>query len=191
MAVARPALVLGSSQPDEVVDEGRAAQAGVDVVRRRSGGGAVLVGPGDQTWVDLLVPVGDPLWNDDVVVAARWAGEAWAAALDRMDLGPGRVHDRGLARTEWTALVCFAGLGPGEVTVSGRKVVGLSQRRNRSWIRIQTTAFTRWNPQELTELLALATPDRRRLADELGDFAAALRADPEDLVASLLASLPR
>jgi lipoate-protein ligase A len=191
MDVLRPALVLGSSQPAEVVDEVRAAQAGVDIVRRRSGGGAVLVGPGDQTWVDLLVPAGDPLWDDDVVAAARWAGEAWATALDRIDLGPGRVHDGGLARTNWTAMVCFAGLGPGEVTVAGRKVVGLSQRRNRSWIRIQTTALTRWNPRELIDLLVLETPDRQRLADMLGDAAAALRADHEDLVASLLASLPR
>ena len=35
-----PALVLGSAQRDEVVDHDACARAGVEVVKRRSGGGA-------------------------------------------------------------------------------------------------------------------------------------------------------
>ena len=61
-----PALVLGSAQPEDGVDRAACAAAGVDVVRRRSGGGAVLVVPGEVLWVDLVLPVGDALWQDDV-----------------------------------------------------------------------------------------------------------------------------
>lgn len=190
MEVVQPALVLGSSQVDGVVDEAQVARAGVEIVRRRSGGGAVLLVPGHQIWVDLLVPAGDPLWDDDVVGAAKWAGEAWASALDRLDHGPARVHVGGLVKSAWSALVCFSGMGPGEVTVSGRKVVGLSQRRSRSWIRIQTTTFLRWNPRDLADLLALSAPDRDLVSEVLAAGAAAVQAKPEDLLASLLASLP-
>ena len=51
-----PTVVLGSTQAFDVVDADRAAQAGVAVVRRRSGGGAVWLAPGVVTWVDLLLP---------------------------------------------------------------------------------------------------------------------------------------
>ncbi|MEQ1787177.1 MAG: hypothetical protein ABL966_09005, partial [Acidimicrobiales bacterium] len=76
-----PALVLGSAQRDDDVDRAACAEAGIDVVRRRSGGGAVLVVPGDVLWVDLVLPAGDPLWEADVGRAFGWVGEAWVAAL--------------------------------------------------------------------------------------------------------------
>ena len=62
--VDRPAIVLGSAQRNDVVDEARAEQAGIDVVRRRSGGGAVLLRPAEQIWIDFLIPAGDRLWHD-------------------------------------------------------------------------------------------------------------------------------
>src|SRR5438552_1888677 len=72
--VERPALVLGSAQRDDPV------AADVDVVRRRSGGGAVLVVPGQMVWADVTVPAGDPLWETDVSRAFWWLGDVWAAA---------------------------------------------------------------------------------------------------------------
>ena len=70
----RPTLVLGSSQRDDTVDRRVATTLGVDVVRRRSGGGAVLLMPGEFAWIDLVVPAGDPLWSDDVGEAMGWVG---------------------------------------------------------------------------------------------------------------------
>src|SRR5690606_10658151 len=99
---------------------------GVELARRRSGGGAVLLDDDAAVWLDVLVPRGDPLWSDDVVVAAHWLGDAWVAALAELGLA-GAAHRGGLVRRPWSELVCFAGLGPGEVTVGGRKVVGVSQ----------------------------------------------------------------
>ena len=126
----RPALVLGSTQPDSDADVATCASAGVDVARRRSGGGAVLVGPGECVWVDVLVPRGDPLWHDDVGRATWWLGDAWVAALSAVGVEGCRVHRRGMVPSPWSKVVCFAGLGPGEVVdPAGSKVVGISQRR--------------------------------------------------------------
>jgi lipoate-protein ligase A len=194
----RPTVVLGSTQPDAVVDRERAAAAGVDVVRRRSGGGAVWLGGGDVTWVDVVVPAGDPLWDDDVGGAAHWLGDVWSRALAPWLTDPGAgggsvsVHRAGLVRTEWSQLVCFAGRGPGEVTVDGAKVVGVSQRRTRSGARFQCAVLHRWDPAPLLDVLALDDGDRRRAA---ADLAAAGRGlgpvAPATVVAALEAVLPR
>lgn len=170
-----PAVVLGRAQRDDVVDRGRARRAGVEVVRRASGGGAVFVGPGQSLWVDLVVPVDDPLWAVDVGRAMWWVGEAWCHALravaDRggLDAIDGRAPSvwRGpLVRTAWSDLVCFAGLGPGEVSVDApsgvpMKVVGISQRRTRLGALFQCAAVLRWHPRDLLDVLTVDEEARR------------------------------
>lgn len=142
--VERPALVLGSTQP--IVEA-----PAVEVVRRRSGGGAVYLEPRGTLWVDVVLPRGDELWNDDVGLATHWLGEAWAAAV-----GNGAIAHHGpLVRTAWSDRVCFAGLGPGEVTIEGRKVVGISQRRTRELARFQCVTYATWDPEPLRALVGL------------------------------------
>ncbi len=160
--VGRPALVLGSAQPEGVVDRAACAAAGVDVVRRRSGGGLVLLVPGESMWLDVVVPAGDPLWDDDVARAMWWLGEVWCEALAAAGaLGPGdlqrlEVHRGGLVHTPWSRLVCFDGIGTGEVVAGDRKVVGISQRRTRGWLRLQSSVHLVWRPELLVSLLAAA-----------------------------------
>jgi lipoate---protein ligase len=136
--VERPALVLGSAQPDTVVDQDACQAAGIEVVRRRSGGGAVLLVPGECVWLDVVVPHGDPLWHDDIGRSMWWLGEVWAEALMSLGCDDVRVHRGPVQHTPWSRLVCFDGLGAGEVTVGGRKAVGISQRRTREWGRLQS-----------------------------------------------------
>ena len=157
----RAAIVLGSTQSPEVVDRAASASAGLDVVRRRSGGGAVLVTPDDPVWIDVWVPVGDPVWSPDVTGAFGWLGSAWARALER--LGAGGVEVQGPtpgACTRWSSLVCFGGVGAGEVTVGGRKVVGLAQRRNRSGAWFHGACLLRWDPTVLLAALDLSSEER-------------------------------
>jgi lipoate-protein ligase A len=157
--VTRPALVLGSTQT--AVDP-----PGIEVVRRRSGGGAVLVGPGELVWADVLVPAGDPLWEGDVGVAFHWLGEVWVQAL--ASLGVAADWHRGpMVSTAWCRQVCFAGIGPGEVVAADHKVVGIAQRRTRAGSLFQCAALLRWDPQVMVRLLGLgvdATADLARMA---------------------------
>jgi hypothetical protein len=132
---------------------------GTDLVLRPSGGGAVLVEPGGQVWVEVWLPTGDPLWSTDVLATALPVGAAWEAALGRLGGPPLAVHD---GRAEADALgkvVCFAGRGPGEVLVAqgplrGRKVVGISQRRSAQGVRLQSMAPWSWQPARVVSALA-------------------------------------
>ncbi len=153
--VSRPAVVLGSTQPIGAVDESMAAAHGIEVVRRRSGGSAVLVEPGRLVWADLVIGRDDPLWENDIGRSPWWVGELWVAAL--RNVGIEAVMHRGpMRRGEYGDRICFAGLGPGEVLVKGRKVVGLSQRRTREVARFQTAALVQWDPSLLAALCAIS-----------------------------------
>jgi lipoate-protein ligase A len=182
----RPALVLGSTQADATADREACARAGVEVVRRHSGGGAVLLVPGEVLWVDVVVPAGDALWSNDIGRAAHWLGDAWAAALDRSGVTGAIVHHGRLVRGPWSELVCFAGLGPGEVTVEGRKVVGISQRRTRAFARFQCAAVLAWDPAALVGLLSPPRPT----AAELAGVAVGIPVAAATLAAAVVAALP-
>lgn len=99
-----------------------------------------MLKPGRQVWVDFFVPASDPLWSDDVSQAVGWVGEMWSSVVAQFVAELPAVFSGRLVADGWGRLVCFAGTGAGEVLVAGRKVVGVSQRRNRSRARIQTMA---------------------------------------------------
>lgn len=183
-----PALVLGSTQRHEVADAVACRRAGIEVVRRRSGGGAVLV-EADGLWIDVLVPRGDPLWDDDVARAFLWLGRAWADALAELGVAA-QVHEGGLCTTQWSRLVCFGGLGTGEVVdAAGAKLVGIAQRRTRAGARFQCMALGSWQPARLLELLALPPEERTEATSALVDAAHAVPAPLDALRAAFLAQL--
>ena len=183
--------MLGSAQPDALADRGACAAAGVEIVRRRSGGGAVLVAPGRQIWLDVFVPAGDPLADDDVGRASWWFGELWAACLEavagRSDL-VAEVHRGGVAHRRG-ATACFAALGPGEVSVAGAKAVGISQRRNRHGAWLHSMALVGARPLEVLDYLDVAHLDaeeRRAIRVELDTGVFVLDPGDEQVLESCL-----
>lgn len=171
------AVVLGSTQPESDIDAAAAAAARTAILRRRSGGGAVLVGPGLVLWVDVFVPAGDPLWTADVGRAFWWLGEAWAAALLAAGRPGARVWRGKLVRSPWSDRICFAGLGAGEVTIGGAKVVGLSQRRTRAGALFQCAVALIWRPCDYLALMVSDTETRARAASELAAVATGVGPD--------------
>ena len=181
LSVDAPALVIGSTQPVNSVE----TDAGIKIARRHSGGGAVLLRPGDVLWVDVFVSTGDVLWDDDVGRAAHWLGQTWTLALG--DLGVrARYHDDALMPRLWSHLACFGGLAPGEVTVATRKVVGISQRRTRAGAQFQCAALLAWDPGALVRLLAIDRRSRAELRAQLEQDAVALDVNHEELEAAFV-----
>jgi lipoate-protein ligase A len=149
------AAVLGSRQDASLLDADECTRQGLEVVRRRSGGGLVLLRPGEHAWIDVVIDRGDPWWTDDVSSSSRWLGEAWCRAVAALGVDGASVHRGRLESDEWGLQVCFAAVGPGEVVdAAGAKVVGISQRRAGGTARFQCTVFRRWSAPDHAAILA-------------------------------------
>jgi len=144
---ASPAVVVGLGlrhRLADAVDLARCAAAGVDVLHRRAGGGAVLVDRDAMLCGALCVPVPHPVVGDDLTGSYRWLGEHLATRLARLgiagarrveveaargDVGGLKSRDDALARLLLTT--CYGALSPHEVVVGPAKLVGLAQIRRR------------------------------------------------------------
>ena len=150
-----PAIVLGSRQTETEINIEACEKTNVEIVRRRSGGGMVFLSPGKQVWLDVVIPKNDPLWIDDVGQASWWLGEVWLAAIKSFASAhvlQAHVHRENLSMGEHGDLVCFSGVGPGEVMgvdAEGglRKIVGISQRRTQESARFQCTVYLQWEAE--------------------------------------------
>lgn len=186
--VEQPALVFGSGQSLSTEEIERAAAVGLEVVRRRSGGGAVMLVPDEHVWIDLWVPRSSPLWDDDVVAAVDWVGRAWVAALHE-GFATALVAHRGAMQTSvWSSRVCFAGVGPGEVLAGNRKLVGVSQRRSRDWARFQCVVHRVWDAPRAFAAFAGAPDVDESVVADWSDRVAAV-GPTADVVGALVAAL--
>ena len=182
------AVVLGSGQRTGVVDAASARRCNLDVLRRRSGGGLVVVSALEQLWVDIRLREGDPFHQADIGRTFVGIGRLWLGALARCGL-EAEIHEGRYEPGPWGALVCFAGRGPGEVFLGGRKVVGLSQRRVRGAARIQCGVLLGWSADATARLVALESPLRAELRSHLATCAVGLKIRPERLLSAFLTEL--
>ena len=167
-SISESAVVLGSKQNLDIVNQTSCQKDDISVVHRRSGGGVVVLQADAHLWIDFVVPRDDELWRDDVGESMWWVGELWADGLAMCEIADRdqlRVHRGGLERSSLSDLVCFGGLGPGEVTLHGEKVVGISQRRTREMARFQCVVHQRWSPDLyrrylLTDVVELQSRNR-------------------------------
>ena len=173
--VPQDALVLARGAR-VAADEAACRAAGVEVVRRSSGGGPVLWGP-DLLALDVIVPKNDPRWSGDVVGAYRWLGEALAEALTVLGaqaraLPPDEARDRADGVGD---RACFASFSPWEVVaVDGRKLVGLSQVRRTQGLLLQAGVLLHLDADTLPSLLAVDATSRAELSAALAARAAGL-----------------
>jgi lipoate-protein ligase A len=188
--VTQTALVLGSRQDASLLNVDQCGRNNVEVVRRRSGGGIVFLAPGEHVWLDVVVPRGDVLWSDDVAQASWWLGDVWVQTLHSLGMSDVSVHRESLSSDAWGDLLCFAGVGPGEVVQQGNetpnKVVGMSQRRTREYARFQCTIYTKWNPHDV-ETYVMNTPGN---LSEIAHRVATVQADQQAIVDTFVSHLP-
>jgi lipoate-protein ligase A len=130
----RPATVsLGYAQPLEAtVDRARCAALGVAIVRRPTGGSAILHEPPDRELTYSVVARADDVpGGADVLDTYRLLGGGLVRGLRRLGV-PAELAGLGRDRRRPGApAFCFARTGAYEVVVAGRKLVGSAQRRQR------------------------------------------------------------
>jgi lipoate-protein ligase A len=127
----RPATIsLGYGQPlDHRIDVTAAAALGIGLVRRPTGGSAILhEGPDLELTYSVAASAGDFDGASDLLETYRWIGAALAAGLRRLgapvEMVPVQPSDPTAMPT-----FCFARTGSYELEIAGLKVVGSAQRR--------------------------------------------------------------
>lgn len=152
--VAAPAVVVGGGRAIDLLDLDACRREGLDVARRGSGGGPVLLDPGASLWVDVVIPADDHRFVDDVVESMRGVGDRWLETVSAvMPGGRFAVHRGPQVHTDWSPYSCFAGLGSGEVLCDGLKLVGISQRRTRDGARYQCLLHRRFDVDRMRRVL--------------------------------------
>jgi lipoate-protein ligase A len=133
-----PGLVLGCSQRNAVSTNPAREHAGIDVVSRQAGGGAVLVGP----WMlsaSVVLPNAHALISGNLVASYRWLGEMYASLLQDLGIAahaiaPEEARELQQAASAELAWACYGGFSPWEVVVGRKKIVGLAQVRRRTGV---------------------------------------------------------
>jgi lipoyl(octanoyl) transferase len=125
-----PTVSLGYGQAlDHRIDVAAAAALGIGLVRRPTGGSAILhEGPDLELTYSVAARTGDFDGAEDLLETYRWIGAALVAGINRLGapvaMVPVQPSDPSAMPT-----FCFARTGSYELEVSGRKVVGSAQRR--------------------------------------------------------------
>ncbi|TML18332.1 MAG: lipoate--protein ligase family protein [Actinobacteria bacterium] len=179
-----PAIVLGSTQREDVIDRDALTSRSLQVARRRSGGGAVLV-DASVVWIDFAIARDDPLWADDIGRSMQWLGQLWSSALASVGIDA-EVHQGPPRISALSRAICFCGVGHGEVIVDGRKAIGISQRRTRNGARFQSMLMTR-RDDALIDVLRLA--DRESARVEYAAMVYVCERSPQELVDAVVEQL--
>jgi lipoate-protein ligase A len=122
-------LSLGFSQPYGAADGAFCAAHGVDVVRRPTGGRAVLHHL--ELTYSVLAPLGQGPFSQDLQAAYQTVCRALVAGLARLGVPAGLSGEpEGGHISPTQAIPCFVGPAAGEVVAQGRKLVGSAMRRH-------------------------------------------------------------
>ena len=144
----RPAcLSLGRFQSTDQV----LRPPGLDLVRRPTGGGAV-VHRGDVCY-SIVLPLSHPLAAGSIRQSYRRLARGLAAGLESLGLPPlaeGEAADPS-PRSAW----CFEAIAPHELTVAGRKLVGSAQARREGALLQQGSIRLAPEPAEAAQATSL------------------------------------
>jgi lipoate-protein ligase A len=160
----RPAcLSLGRFQPADQVPRA----PGVDLVRRPTGGGAV-VHQGDVCY-SIVLPLSHPLAAGGIRQSYQRLARGLGAALEALGLSPlapTAAASRRPQRSGW----CFEAAAPYELALAGRKLVGSAQARRGGALLQQGSIRLAPEPAEATLATSLQEALGRPVSwDELGE----------------------
>lgn len=153
-------LSLGYGQRHRDADTERLTERGWHLVRRPTGGRAIL--HGDELTYSVALPVDDPLAQGDVVESYRRISEALMFALKQLGMMPeSEKHAKG---NHDLGPVCFEVPSHYEITVGGRKLIGSAQVRRKLGILQHGTLPLTGDIARICDALAYPSEEEREAA---------------------------
>lgn len=165
-------LSLGYFQPLADVDRAACAAAGVALVRRPTGGRAVL--HDDEVTYAVIGPLGAPPFAGGVLASYGCLAQALVAALAELGVAAEHAAPGPLAGPRGPA--CFGGAAAHEITVGGRKLIGSAQTRRGGALLQHGAIPLDGDPARIVDLLALPAEARVALRARLTGHSTTLAA---------------
>jgi len=159
-----PCLSLGRNQPLSDVDSTACRAAGVDVVRRPTGGRSIL--HTDELTYSVALLQADPRSEGGIVEGYRRLSEGLLAGLHTMEVPAVQAVGKRKPEAELTA-VCFETPADYEITVAGRKLVGSAQWRARGGVLQHGSLPLRGDLTRIVQFLALSDDERKAQQNSL------------------------
>jgi len=128
-----PCLSLGYAQPFSDVDLNALARRGWELVRRPTGGRAIL--HTDELTYSVSGPANEPRLTGSVLESYQVLSQALLAALHSLAI-PAEAHEKPLVApgADPKGPVCFEVPSNYEITVGGKKLVGSAQARRKQGV---------------------------------------------------------
>jgi lipoate-protein ligase A len=120
-------LSLGHAQPVEDADRPRLHALGWHLVRRTTGGRAIL--HTDELTYSVTAPIDHPLLAGGVLPSYRRLSQGLVAGLRLLGIEPDAAPEKPLAEADRSNPVCFETPSAYEITAGGRKLIGSAQLR--------------------------------------------------------------
>jgi lipoyl(octanoyl) transferase len=165
-----PALSLGYAQSIErEIDLRRCTALGIDVVRRPTGGRAVL--HDHEVTYSLVISANDPRVTVGILAAYLTISQALIRGLSYLGITAELLPLRQSARlpSDQVSPVCFATPSSYEVAVGGRKIIGSAQRRAHDVIMQHGSIPLSWNVERLRAVFGRSSMECRLSPGKLDD----------------------
>lgn len=162
-----PCLSLGFAQPVKDVDRAALEQSGWQLVRRPTGGRAIL--HTDELTYSVIAPLNEPRVAGGILESYSRLSQALLRALELLDL-PARA-DKEYALPQGAqpgGPVCFEVPSNYEITVSGKKLIGSAQARRKEGVLQHGSLPLYGDLTRITRALRyVSEADRARAAERL------------------------
>ncbi len=166
-------LSLGYAQPYRDVDQARMQQLGWDLVRRSSGGRAIL--HTEELTYALIAPIENPHFPGGVLESYRYLSQGLAAALTSLGLDPETKIQDSDDDDSPLSPICFQIPSAYEITIEGKKLIGSAQVRRRGAVLQHGSLPLRGDITRVCQALNFKNEEEReKAAKKLGASAATL-----------------
>jgi len=158
-------LSLGYAQPIADVDTTRLVSRGWEVVRRPTGGRAIL--HTDELTYSVTAPHGEPRVAGSILESYSRLAKALLAAVQSFTMAVEMKEDVGHASSMTKANpVCFEVPSSYEIVVDGKKLIGSAQARRKEGVLQHGTLPLHGDLARITEALVFADESARAAAAE-------------------------
>ncbi len=158
-----PCLSLGQAQPFADVDVHRLDKRGWEVVRRPTGGRAIL--HTDELTYSITAPTDEPRVAGSILESYNRLAGALLQAVRSLGLPVEIKEDSGVSHQKPNP-VCFEVPSAYEITVHGKKLIGSAQARRKEGVLQHGSLPLTGNLARITEALIFADESARHAAAE-------------------------